>query len=104
MQPDVVPVSGQLRVLTDEEIVERVRAGDSGLFEVLMRRHNRRLFRVACAILGGDTEAEDVMQEAYARAYQHLDQFARRAKFSTWLTRIAVHEASARARKQARLR
>jgi len=88
--------------ITDEEVIGRVRAGEDALFEILMRRHNRRVYRVARAILGSDTEAEDVMQEAYVRAYTHLDQFESRAKFSTWLTRIAVHEALARARRSER--
>jgi len=66
------------------------------MFEIIMRRHNQRLYRVARAILRNDGEAEDVMQDAYVRAYEHLDQFAGRAKFSTWLTRIAVHEALTR--------
>ena len=82
--------------LSDEEVVARVLAGETGMFEIIMRRHNQRLYRVARAILRNDGEAEDVMQEAYVRAYEHLDQFAGRAKFSTWLTRIAVHEALAR--------
>jgi RNA polymerase sigma-70 factor, ECF subfamily len=81
---------------TDEEIVDRVKAGDTALYEIIMRRYNQRLYRVARAILHDDAEAEDVMQDAYVRAYQHLDQFAGRAAFSTWLTRIAVHEALAR--------
>ena len=80
----------------DEEVVARVLAGETGMFEIIMRRHNQRLYRVARAILRNDDEAEDVMQDAYVRAYEHLDQFAGRAKFSTWLTRIAVHEALAR--------
>jgi RNA polymerase sigma-70 factor (ECF subfamily) len=69
-----------------------------------MRRYNQRLYRVARAILRDDSEAEDVMQDAYVRAYQHLHQFARRAPFSTWLTRIAVHEALARIRQRNRTR
>ena len=77
--------------LSDEEVVDRVRAGDVGLFEVLMRRYNQRLYRAARAIPGDDAEAEDVMQDAYVRAYAHLDQFARRAAFAAWLTKIAVH-------------
>jgi RNA polymerase sigma-70 factor (ECF subfamily) len=85
--------------LTDEQIVERVRAGDIALFEVLMRRYNQRLYRIARSILHNDTEAEDVMQEAYLRAFARLDQFAGRARFATWLTRIAVNEAAARARR-----
>jgi RNA polymerase sigma-70 factor (ECF subfamily) len=82
--------------LSDEEVVTRVLAGETGMFEIVMRRHNQRLYRVARAILRNDGEAEDVMQDAYVRAYEHLDQFAGRAKFSTWLTSIAVHEALAR--------
>jgi RNA polymerase sigma-70 factor, ECF subfamily len=83
---------------SDEESVDRVKAGDTALYEIIMRRYNQRLYRVARAILHNDTEAEDVMQDAYVRAYQHLDQFAGRAAFSTWLTRIAVHEALSRLR------
>jgi RNA polymerase sigma-70 factor, ECF subfamily len=86
----------------DIEVVARVLGGERALFELLMRRHNQRLFRAARAIVRSDDEAEDVMQEAYVRAYTHLAQFEARAKFSTWLTRIAVHEALARARKQRR--
>jgi RNA polymerase sigma-70 factor, ECF subfamily len=69
---------------------------------VLMRRHNERLYRAARAILRDDREAEDVMQQAYVNAYTHLRQFDGRAKFATWLTRIAVHEALARARRAGR--
>ena len=89
----VGPGAGQQ---TDDQLVERVKQGDLTAFELLVRRHNQRLYRVARAILRNDGEAEDVMQHAYVRAYEHLDQFAGRAKFSTWLTRIAVHEALAR--------
>jgi len=85
--------------LSDEEVVTRVLAGETAMFEIVMRRHNQRLYRVARAILRNDGEAEDVMQDAYVRAYEHLDQFAGRAKFSTWLTRIAVHEALAQQRR-----
>lgn len=88
--------------LSDGEVVERVKAGDTALFEVLMRRYNQRVYRVARSILGNDTEAEDVMQESYVRAYVHLDQFANRASFPTWLTKIAVYEALARARRSNR--
>jgi RNA polymerase sigma-70 factor (ECF subfamily) len=82
--------------LKDEEVVERVLRGETALFEILMRRYNQRLYRAARAILRDDHEAEDVMQDAYVRAYQHLGQFEGRSQFSTWLTRIAVHEALAR--------
>lgn len=61
---------------SDEEVVRRVLEGETALYEILMRRYNQRLYRVARAILRDDAEAEDVMQDAYVRAYQHLDQFA----------------------------
>lgn len=88
--------------LSDEEIVSRILEGETLLFEVLMRRHNQRLYRSARAIVCDDHEAEDVMQEAYVNAYSHLAQFDGRAKFSTWLTKIAVYEALARARRRGR--
>lgn len=101
LQPILAPAA--LTTLSDEEVVARVLAGDTSLFEILMRRYNQRLFRVARGILPDDTEAEDVMQEAYVRAFRELASFRGEARFSTWLTRIAVHEALARARKGRRL-
>lgn len=89
--------------LTDEEVVARVLAGDTSLFEILMRRYNQRLFRVARSILADDAEAEDVMQDAYVRAFRDLATFRGEARFATWLTRIACHEALARVRKRQRL-
>jgi RNA polymerase sigma-70 factor (ECF subfamily) len=88
---------------SDESLVARVLAGETAAFEQIMRRHNRRIFRAARAILRNDTEAEDVMQEAYVSAFQHLGDFAGRARFSTWLVRIAVYEALGRLRKSKRL-
>lgn len=96
-------ISKASSALTDEEVVERVIAGETALFEILMRRYNQRLYRVTRSILGNDGEAEDVTQDAYVRSYVHLNQFDGRAKFSTWLTKIAVHEALARARNRQRL-
>ncbi len=88
--------------LADEEIVRRVQEGETSLFEVLVRRYNQRLYRVARAIVRDEAEAEDVMQQAYVNAYTHLAQFERRARFGTWLTRIAVNEALARRRRRGR--
>jgi RNA polymerase sigma-70 factor (ECF subfamily) len=87
---------------TDEHVITRVLAGDTALFEVLMRRYNQRLYRAARSILRDEHEAEDVMQQAYVNAYTHLGQFDGRSKFATWLTRIAVNEALARARRRGR--
>lgn len=89
--------------ITDEEAVQRVLAGETRVYEVLMRRYNQRLYRVAYSILGNDAEAEDVMQEAYVRAFHKLSTFAGASKFSTWLTKIAVYEALARRRMRGRL-
>jgi RNA polymerase sigma-70 factor (ECF subfamily) len=88
---------------TDEHVVERVLAGETALYEIIMRRYNQRLYRVVISILRDRDEAEDVLQDAYVRAYQHLSQFEGRASFSTWLTRIAVHEALARLRSRSRM-
>ena len=88
--------------LSDEEVVARVRDGDIALYEVLMRRYNQRLFRIVRGILRDDAEAEDVVQETYVRAYAALHQFAGRAQFSTWLAKIAVHEAGSRLRQRNR--
>jgi RNA polymerase sigma-70 factor (ECF subfamily) len=89
--------------LADEEIVARIRAGETALYEVLMRRYNQRLYRVARSIVRDAAEAEDVMQDAYVRAYEHLASFAGDAKFATWLTKIAVYEALRRVRRRARI-
>ena len=74
--------------LTDEQIVAQVVAGQTALFELLMRRHHERLYCAALTVLGDDREAEDVMQQAYLNAYARLRQFDRRARFATWLTAI----------------
>ena len=88
--------------LSDEEVVAQVLAGQTALFEVLMRRHNERVYRAARAIVRDEREAEDVMQQAYVNAYAHLRQFNGLAQFSTWLTRIAVNEALGRVRRDGR--
>jgi RNA polymerase sigma-70 factor (ECF subfamily) len=98
---DTAPAS-PLAALSDEEVVERVVGGETALFELLMRRYNQRLYRITRAIVKDEGEAEDLTQDTYVRAFEHLDQFAGRARFSTWLTRIAVHEAAARLRRRGR--
>jgi RNA polymerase sigma-70 factor (ECF subfamily) len=88
--------------LTDDVVVARVLAGARESFEVLMRRYNQRLFRAARAVLRDEVEAEDVVQDAWVRAFAHLSQFSGRSSLATWLTRIAVHEALARRRRRSR--
>ena len=89
----------QWDALTDEQVVARVLDGQTALFEILMRRYNERVYRVARAILRDDEEAEDVMQQSYVNAYAHLRQFTGKARFATWLTRIAINESLLRARR-----
>jgi len=102
MDTEIVRTLEDCHDLSDEDVVARVRAGDHRFFEVIMRRHNQRIYRAVRSITGSDEEAEDVMQDAYVRAYEHLDQFEGRARFATWLTRIAVYEALARRRRDTR--
>ena len=91
----------QWESLTDEEVVGHVLTGQTALFEILMRRYNERVYRVARSIVRDEGEAEDVMQQAYVNAYAKLRQFAGRARFSTWLTRIAINESLSRVRRRA---
>ena len=100
--PSQPAVMARSQALTDTEVVSRILEGETALFEVLMRRHNQRVYRAARAILRDEREAEDVIQEAYVNAYAHLSQFDGRAQFSTWLTKIAVYEALARVRRSRR--
>src|SRR5512140_1932164 len=86
-------------ILDDETVIGRVKQGETALFEIVMRRYNQRLYRIIRSILGSDTDVEDVIQDAYIKAFGHLDQFEGRSTFATWLTKIAVYEAMARARK-----
>jgi RNA polymerase sigma-70 factor, ECF subfamily len=81
-------------------LVRRAREGDERAFRTIMERHNRRLYRVARAMLKDDSEAEDAVQEAYVRAFAALADFRGEASLATWLTRITVNEALGRKRKQ----
>jgi RNA polymerase sigma-70 factor, ECF subfamily len=86
----------------DAQLAARAGRGDTAAFEVLMRRHNRTLFRTARAILRDDAEAEDALQEAYLQAYRALPRFRSEARLSTWLVRIVANEALMRRRKEVR--
>jgi RNA polymerase sigma-70 factor (ECF subfamily) len=86
----------------DVAVIAQVLAGETALFELLMRRHNERVYRAARSIVRDEQEAEDVMQQAYVNAFTHLRQFNGSAQFSTWLTRIVINEALARVRRQGR--
>ena len=87
----------------DEQLVERVKQGDLSAFELLVRRHNQRLFRAVRSVLRTGEEVEDAMQDTYFAALKHIDQFEGRAQFGTWLLRIGINEARARLRRRGRL-
>lgn len=86
--------------LDDTELVRRARARDDGAFRTIMQRHNRRLYRIVRGILRNDHEAEDVVQEAYVRAFTHLESFRGDSSLGTWLARIAMNEAMGRLRRE----
>jgi RNA polymerase sigma-70 factor (ECF subfamily) len=88
--------------LDDMELARRIAQQDQSAFEVLMRRYNGRLFRVARSILRDDADAEDALQDAYLEAYRHMGEFRGGAQLMTWLTRIVVNQALMRLRRQKR--
>ena len=89
--------------LDDDALLRRIRAGDRDAFSDLMRRFNRRLYRVARSVLRDDAEAEDALQDAYLQAYRALPAFRGESALGTWLTRIVVNAALMRQRKTGRL-
>ncbi|MDJ0645372.1 MAG: RNA polymerase sigma factor [Flavobacteriaceae bacterium] len=88
---------------TDSEIVTKIIAGETGLYEVLLRRNNQLLFRVVRSYLTNHEDIQDVMQNTYLKAYVKLHQFKHKSKFSTWLIRIGINEALARLKQKGKL-
>lgn len=87
---------------SDDTLVARARSGNVPAHELLMRRYNRRLFRVTRSILRDSDAAQDAMQDAYVRAFTNLESYRKPGNFAAWLTRIAVNEALMRQRKDQR--
>ena len=75
----------------DAAVVSRARAGDDEAFRALVERHSRSIFRLAYRMTGSESDAEDVVQETFLRAYRQLNRFEARANFGTWLYRIGVN-------------
>lgn len=86
------------QAMTEELLLRQVQAGDREAFRTLMQRCNQRLFRVARAVVGNDDEAEDVVQEAYLRAFAAIGDFRGQSSLATWLTTITLNEARGRLR------
>src|SRR5213080_3745157 len=91
--PPIVPVGS-----TEAELVRRARERDEPAIRAVMQSNNRRLYRIARGILRNDSEAEDVVQETYVRAFTHLEDFRGDSSLATWLARIAMNEALGRLR------
>lgn len=83
----------ELHDLPDDRLVERARQRDHVAFEALMRRHNRRLFRVTRGVLRDADAAQDAVQETYLRVFTRLDSYRPTGKFGAWITRVALNEA-----------
>src|SRR5947199_1081399 len=84
----------------DAELIQRARSRDETAVRSIMQANNRRLYRIARGILRDDSEAEDVVQETYVRAFTHLDGFRGESSLGTWLARIAMNEALGRLRRR----
>ena len=85
-------------IFEETELVQRVLAREAGAFRTILQRHNRRLYRIARAVLRDDTEAEDVVQEAYISAFTHLSSYRGESSLGAWLSRITMNEALGRLR------
>ena len=96
----IQPVVSELEPHPDVALVERVRGGDVSAYDTLVRKYERQIFRIAQHITQNREDAEDVMQDAFLKAYEKLEQFQGNSKFYTWLVRIAVNESLMRLRKR----
>ena len=96
----IQPIAGELEPHPDVALISRVREGDVSAYDTLVRKYERQIFRIAQHITQNREDAEDVMQDAFLKAYEKLDQFQGNSKFYTWLVRIAVNESLMRLRKR----
>ena len=96
----IQPIAGENEQHPDVALVGRVRAGDVAAYDTLVRKYERQIFRIAQHITQNREDAEDVMQDAFVKAFEKLDQFQGNSKFYTWLVRIAVNESLMRLRKR----
>src|ERR1700722_14370467 len=98
MATESIPVEAP--VDDEQELVARARQGDTASFSILLRRYEGKIFRLAMNITQNREDAEDVLQEAFLKAYEHLDQFQGNSRFYTWIVRIAVNQALMKLRKR----
>ncbi len=93
-------VKADNKMLSDEEVVERVISGEKHLYENIMRKYNSGLFRISMSIINDSMEAEDIMQTVYLNAYLQLSKFQNKSSFSTWIIRILINESLLRKKKR----
>src|SRR5579863_7158932 len=98
MATESIPV--EVPVDDEQELVAKAKQGDTAAFSVLLRRYEGKIFRLAMNITQNREDAEDVLQESFLKAYEHLDQFLGNSKFYTWIVRIAVNQALMKLRKR----
>ena len=98
MATESIPI--EVPVDDEQELVARARQGDTASFSTLLRRYEGKIFRLAMNITQNREDAEDVLQESFLKAYEHLDQFLGNSKFYTWIVRIAVNQALMKLRKR----
>lgn len=92
--------SSPIEIDDEAAIVAQARLGDAKAFSELLRRYEGKIFRLALHITQNREDAEDVLQEAFLKAYEHLDQFQGQSRFYTWIVRIAVNQALMKLRKR----
>src|SRR5215469_5499964 len=95
-----MPAITEAGVFDESDLVAKARQGDPAAFNQLVSRYERKIYRLAKNITQNDEDAEDVLQEAFLKAYEHLDSFQGNSKFYTWIVRIAVNEALMKLRKR----
>ena len=100
MATETIPVAPAEAPSDELDLVARAQSGDRAAFSVLIRRYEGKIFRLAMNITQNREDAEDVLQEAFLKAYEHLDQFQGNSKFYTWIVRIAVNQALMKLRKR----
>ncbi|MDN5205361.1 RNA polymerase sigma factor [Fulvivirgaceae bacterium BMA10] len=91
-----ISVTPRFKGLPDEEVILKIREGQKELYELIIRKYNERLYRIARSFVQNEADVKDIMQDSYIRAFEKLDQFKGRAKFSTWLTKIFINTSLAK--------
>jgi len=95
-------LEGENNQPSEEEIIKKIVAGEKKLYEIIIRKYNTRLYRIGMSIVNDDDEVEDIMQNAYIKAYENLIKFEGKSSFGTWLVRILINESLLQLKKKKR--